>query len=358
MGAKNRTWNRLLLLHSNPVSTSSLSVILSYDFRCYMKVCTCVMRTASISLVHEASSSVGVKNDELFCEYTLDWLYMSSTLTFLIGTKHAKQYVELHDQVKVRYWFGFGWSIIHFCEQTSVDLLDTLEGFLSTFQTDLTAVSGQISDLQDRSKDIENRLKSRKVRGESCPFPTWCEWRILHQRIEKPLSSLLSDLRISPSLAKTILDTDVGDSWLSIIPEFEHRLNTLNARKRVKAARDLAEVAEGLRIVVRAISQHELNLLMFQMQAATKIRAFFLLLIQPIRANMSTNMQVLQTSILIKYRPLYEFLQSQAKDVSREIQSAYVAAARVYYETGFRRYTRILGWVKVWFIQILPYPLS
>lgn len=61
------------------------------------------MRTASISLVHEASSSVGVKNDELFCEYTLDWLYMSSTLTFLIGTKHAKQYVELHDQVKVRY---------------------------------------------------------------------------------------------------------------------------------------------------------------------------------------------------------------------------------------------------------------
>lgn len=72
MGAKNRTWNRLLLLHSNPVSTSSLSVILSYDFRCHMKVCTCVMRTASISLVHEASSSVGVKNDELFCEYTLD----------------------------------------------------------------------------------------------------------------------------------------------------------------------------------------------------------------------------------------------------------------------------------------------
>lgn len=180
----------------------------------------------------------------------------------------------------------------------------------------------------------------------------------MHQRIEKPLSSLLSDLRISPSLAKTILDTDVGDSWLSIIPEFEHRLNTLNARKRVKAARDLAEVAEGLRIVVRAISQHELNLLMLQIQAATKIRAFFLLLIQPIRANMSTNMQVLQTSILIKYRPLYEFLQSQAKDVSREIQSAYVAAARVYYETGFRRYTRILGWVKVWFIHILPYPLS
>lgn len=172
------------------------------------------------------------------------------------------------------------------------------------------------------------------------------------------MSSLLSDLRISPSLAKTILDTDVGDSWLSIIPEFEHRLKTLNARKRVKAARDLAEVAEGLRIVVSYRFPTWAFLLMYQIQTATKIRAFFLLIIQPIKANMSTNMQVLQTSILIKYRPLYEFLQSQAQDVAREIQRAYVAAARVYYETGFRRYTRILGWVKVCFNQTfhVPFP--
>ena len=45
-----------------------------------------------------------------------------------------------------------------------MNLLDSLESFLSTFQKDLSAVSGQISELQDRSKDIENRLKSRRVR--------------------------------------------------------------------------------------------------------------------------------------------------------------------------------------------------
>lgn len=59
----------------------------------------------------------------------------------------AKDFVGLHEQV-----------------QTSVNLLDSLQSFLSTFQTDLAAVSGQISELQDRSKDIENRLKSRRVR--------------------------------------------------------------------------------------------------------------------------------------------------------------------------------------------------
>ena len=45
----------------------------------------------------------------------------------------------------------------------SVTLLDNLESFLSTFQKDLAAVAGQISELQDRSKDIDGRLKSRKV---------------------------------------------------------------------------------------------------------------------------------------------------------------------------------------------------
>jgi len=118
----------------------------------------------------------------------------------------AKQFVELHDQV-----------------ETSIVLLNSLESFLSTFQKDLTSVSGQISELQDRSKDIENRLKAR-------------------QKIEKPLSSLLSDLCIPPHLATFILDEGVGEPWLIAISDFENRLKAVNARKRVKAARDLVEV--------------------------------------------------------------------------------------------------------------------
>ena len=46
------------------------------------------------------------------------------------------------------------------------------------------------------------------------------------------------------------MDTDVKDAWISAIFEFEQRLNALKARKKVKAARDLSEVAEGLRIAV------------------------------------------------------------------------------------------------------------
>jgi hypothetical protein len=83
------------------------------------------------------------------------------------------------------------------------------------------------------------------------------------------------------------------------------------------------------------------------LQAATKLRAFFLALLQPIRASMTTNMHVLQTTVFLKYRPLYAFLMRHASNVATEVQKAYVATARTYYETGFRRYMRSLGWIKV-----------
>jgi len=58
-------------------------------------------------------------------------------------------------------------------------------------------------------------------------------------------------------------------------------------------------------------------------------------------------MQVLQTSVLLKYSSLFAFLQRQAPAVANELQRAYVGAARVYYETGFRRYARSLSQIKV-----------
>lgn len=76
------------------------------------------------------------------------------------------------------------------------------------------------------------------------------------QRIEKPLANLVVDLCIPPALATLILDTRVGEDWIPAIVEFERRLDTLKLRVRVKAARDLSEVAEGLRIVVSTCLQY------------------------------------------------------------------------------------------------------
>lgn len=82
-------------------------------------------------------------------------------------------------------------------------------------------------------------------------------------------------------------------------------------------------------------------------QAATKLRAHFLALLTPIRNSITTNLNMLQTSLFSKYRPLFAFLQRQAPQVASEVQRAYVGTVRTYFETGFRRYIRSLGWIKV-----------
>jgi hypothetical protein len=133
-------------------------------------------------------------------------------------------------------------------------------------------------------------------------------------------------------------------------------LDLLKVRSRVKAARDLGDIAEGLRIVVReSITVRLFMLVQYLFKAATKLRTFFLALLQPMRTSITTNMQVMQTSIFVKYRALYAFLQRQAPNVAGEVQKTYTGTARTYYETGFRRYVRSLGWIRVLILFISEY---
>ena len=82
-------------------------------------------------------------------------------------------------------------------------------------------------------------------------------------------------------------------------------------------------------------------------QAATKLRTHFLSLLTPIRTSVTTNLAVLQGALFLRHRALYAFLQRRAPGVAAEVQRAYVGAARTYFETGFRRYVRSLGYIKV-----------
>jgi len=65
------------------------------------------------------------------------------------------------------------------------------------------------------------------------------------------LASLILDLCIPPPLATLLLDTPVGEPWIDAVGQLETRLQSIKARGRVKASRDLMEIAEALRIVVR-----------------------------------------------------------------------------------------------------------
>ena len=93
-----------------------------------------------------------------------------------------------------------------------------------------------------------------------------------------------------------------------------------------KALKEAREVAEGCRLM-----------------AASKIRPLLISTFAPLRSSLSTNLPILQAVLLKSYRPLFMFLSHHAPRVAIDVQRAYVAAARLYFETGFRRYERSLA---------------
>ncbi|KAI5454705.1 Vacuolar protein sorting-associated protein 52 [Naganishia albida] len=196
---------------------------------------------------------------------------------------------------------------LHQSIDSSTTLLDSLASFLSTFQHDLSNVSGQIFELQTHSRDIDERSKGRKS-------------------IAKPLNDLIQQLILSPTLITTIRDTRPGDAWLPLMVELEEKIHAVRVMGRVKAAHEVGMVVEGLKA-----------------KAITSLRQFLLTMLKPIRATVKTQIHIIQSSILLKYLPFYHFLRRQAPRVADEVKRAYVVGARAYYETSFRRYARALG---------------
>ncbi|EKC98380.1 hypothetical protein A1Q2_07394 [Trichosporon asahii var. asahii CBS 8904] len=171
--------------------------------------------------------------------------------------------------------------------RSSAELLTSLGSYLETFQDNLSEVSGQIADLQQRSDEIERQLKGRR----------------------------------NPQL------------WLQAVQELEEKLVSVKARgAKVKAARELEGVLEALAL-----------------KAMHALPPFLLTLIRPLRSaskGLSTNLAVMQTSLLLKYQPFYSFLLRQSPRHAKQVERGYVNAARSYYETAMRRYARALSTIR------------
>ncbi|CEQ42130.1 SPOSA6832_03907, partial [Sporobolomyces salmonicolor] len=195
-------------------------------------------------------------------------------------------------------------------QQTSTALLSELSSFLSTFQRDLSAVSGHISELQGRSRTIEGRLSARKA-------------------LERSLHPFIESITISPALVHTIVETEIDHNWITAIVELDAKLGAIRGGARVETRRKLDEAAEALRLA-----------------ASSKILAHLTSLLKPFTTSLSPSLSALQTRSLLPLKPLFDFLRRHAARQAHEFQKAYVATVRWYYETGFRRYVRGLEGIR------------
>lgn len=309
---------------------------------------------ASIEDLKSLLSSTGTQDVRALVEQHLQHQYDTSDAQRRAFLSAAPTFLSLHSDI-----------------EASLSALDSLSSILTTFSSDLGAVSHQISTLKQRSAHLDEEL--RRKRQE-----------------EEPLGRLLDrGLVLDPKVVEKIFDTEPDQSWKGAIKELERSIEATrrpldqlatagssssgsSSRRRTSSAapspsmsrrqsatssvtRGAATTSNGVDLTTPSLDAGYSSCLAeassiadsCKLMASSKIRSHLVSPFQLMRASVTTNLQVLQTSVLLPHhQPLYAFLARQMPRVAIDVQRAYVAAARLYFETGYRRYARSMGQVR------------
>ncbi|KAF9585263.1 hypothetical protein BGW38_003161 [Lunasporangiospora selenospora] len=199
-----------------------------------------------------------------------------------IGQDHEEAYihqsqafVDLHAQIKS-------------CDE----ILETMETLLSIFQTDLGNISAEIQTLQIQSA------------------------------VENSLNVLLEHLLVTPQFIHKLYDGDVDDAWVMALSELNSKISHAKAcqGKHIRALKEIGPELERLRI-----------------KSVEKIREFLLSKIKSFRTP-NTNIQIMQHSILLKYKDIYQFVLERHSEVALEIRQTYANTLRWYFSNQFESY--------------------
>ncbi|CAH1764232.1 8029_t:CDS:10 [Entrophospora sp. SA101] len=187
------------------------------------------------------------------------------------------------------------------CDQ----ILETMEDMLSDFQMDLGKISNEIQTLQDKSFSMNIQLKNRTV-------------------LENSLNNILEGIIIPPPMVKKITEDEIDEIWLAYLTELNKKMSYVKQKqgKNIKALKDVGPELEKLRL-----------------KASEKIRDYLLSKIKSLRIP-NTNVQILQQSILLKHKVLYQFVMQRYSDVAFEIMHTYMNTMRWYFSNHFERYMR------------------
>ena len=204
---------------------------------------------------------------------------------------------------------------IHDCDET----LAHIENVLSNFQTSLGKISGEISNLQSSSSHVTQRLLECK-------------------ETELALGEYVEQLTISPDLIAKVLSTEVGDGteYIQVCKALSEKLIFKRDVKR----------RGGQDATYAAFTDIESELERLRIKAIQKVRDFFIQKFHSLRKP-KTNIQLLQTNVLKKYKPLVDFLQVHGADIFREIRALYVETMGKVLKTALQNYISALSVLKL-----------
>ncbi|GAB2226438.1 hypothetical protein Droror1_Dr00022246 [Drosera rotundifolia] len=201
--------------------------------------------------------------------------------------KESDNLVSLHDQIRD-------------CD----DILTQMEALLSGFQAEIGSISSDIKVLQEKSMDMGLKLKNRKV-------------------AESKLAKFVEDIIVPPKMIDVIVDGEVNEDYMRTLEILSKKLKYVEVDPLVKASKALKDV------------QPELERL--RQKAVSKVFDFVVQKLYALRKP-KTNIQILQQSVLLKYKYVIFFLKEHGKDVYNEVRAAYIDTMNKVLSAHFRAY--------------------
>ncbi|XP_016504959.1 vacuolar protein sorting-associated protein 52 A [Nicotiana tabacum] len=205
--------------------------------------------------------------------------------------KESDNLVSLHDQIRD-------------CDM----ILSQMETLLSGFQDEIGSISSDIKILQEKSMDMGLRLKNRKV-------------------AESKLAKFVEDIIVPPRMIDIIVDGEVNEEYMRTLEILSKKLKFADADPMVKTSKALKDV------------QPELEKL--RQKAVSKVFDFMVQKLYALRKP-KTNIQILQQSILLKYKYILSFLKEHGKEVYLEVRAAYIDTMNKVLSAQFRAYIQAL----------------
>ncbi|KAL6535643.1 Vacuolar protein sorting-associated protein 52 [Orobanche minor] len=205
--------------------------------------------------------------------------------------KESDNLVSLHDQ-------------IHDCDT----ILSQMEKLLSGFQVEIGSISSDIKVLQEKSLNMGLKLKNRKA-------------------AESKLAKFVEDIIVPPRMIDIIVDGELNEEYMRTLEILSKKLKFVEADAMVKTSTALNDV------------QPELEKL--RQKAVSKVFDFLVQKLNALRKP-KTNVQILQQSVLLKYKYVISFLKDHGKEVYHDVRAAYIDTMNKVLSTKLRAYIQAL----------------
>lgn len=205
--------------------------------------------------------------------------------------KESDNLVSLHDQIRD-------------CDA----ILSQMESLLSGFQAEIGSISSDIKILQEKSMDMGLKLKNRKV-------------------AESKLAKFVEDIIIPPRMVDIIVDGEVNEEYMRSLEILSKKLKFIGVDPMVKSSKALKDV------------QPELEKL--RQKAVSKVFDFLVQKLYALRKP-KTNIQIIQQSVLLKYKYIISFLKGHGKEIYNEVRAAYIDTMNKVLSAHFRAYIQAL----------------